>query len=138
MPATVDIDTALLESPQPPECGAADAPEPPETPLTLKFDVVQRHFRTNKHLVMALDGIGTVTGLLSPDGHFADDAFLFMVPSVILSGFATPMSYFLIIVRKVFLEGADFSSLTARYWPIAVIGLVILVAAAWLFRKRLS
>lgn len=29
MPATVDIDTALQESPQPPECGPADAPRAP-------------------------------------------------------------------------------------------------------------
>lgn len=49
-------------------------PEPPEIPLALKFDAVQRHFRTNKRLVTALDGItadvaaGTVTGLIGPDG----------------------------------------------------------------------
>jgi ABC-type multidrug transport system permease subunit len=54
-------------------------------------------------------------------------AFLFMVPAVILSGFATPIAnmpqavqiltyidplrYFLIILRKVFLEGAGFGVL---------------------------
>ena len=57
--------------------------------------------------------------------------FLFMVPSIILSGFATPianmppfiqgitylnpMRYFLIVVRGVFLEGASTWSLTPQY-----------------------
>ena len=105
--------------------------------------------------VVSVTGIGLMISSLAVTQQQALlGAFLFMVPSVILSGFATPianmaewvqyltyinpMRYFLIIVRKVFLEGADFASLTPQYWPMAVIGLVTLVAAAWLFRKRLS
>ena len=81
-------------------------------------------------------------------------AFLFMVPSIILSGFATPianmpvwvqdltllnpMRYFLVIVRSVFLEGAGMGSLASQYWPMAAIGAVTLAAAGWLFRKRTS
>ena len=48
--------------------------ERPEKPPALKLEAVQRHFRTNKRLVTALDGIsaeveeGTVTGLIGPDG----------------------------------------------------------------------
>ncbi len=80
-------------------------------------------------------------------------AFLFMVPAVILSGFATPienmphfvqvltylnpMRYFLIIVRSVFLQGASFSLLWSQYWPMLLIGLASLSAAAILFRKRM-
>ena len=80
-------------------------------------------------------------------------AFLFLVPAIILSGFATPianmpplvqkltllnpMRYFMIILRRVFLEGADVSLLWPQYWPMAVIGLVNLVLAARLFRHRL-
>ena len=79
-------------------------------------------------------------------------AFFFMVPSIILSGFATPianmpawvqdltllnpMRYFLVIVRGVFLEGSSVSSLVPQYWPMAMIGVVTLVAAGWLFRRR--
>jgi ABC-2 type transport system permease protein len=79
-------------------------------------------------------------------------AFLFMVPSIILSGFATPianmpawvqdltllnpMRYFLVIVRGVFLEGSSVSSLVSQYWPMAMIGAVTLAAAGWLFRRR--
>lgn len=80
-------------------------------------------------------------------------AFLFMVPAVILSGFATPIAnmpsvvqtitlidplrYFLVILRKVFLEGAGFDVLMGQFWPMAVIGGVSLILASWLFRHRL-
>ncbi|MGA7181132.1 MAG: ABC transporter permease [Thiobacillaceae bacterium] len=80
-------------------------------------------------------------------------AFLFMVPAVILSGFATPIAnmpklvqtitlidplrYFLVILRKVFLEGAGFDVLTNQLWPMAVIGAVTLSLASWLFRHRM-
>ncbi|MBU4566012.1 MAG: ABC transporter permease [Desulfarculus sp.] len=80
-------------------------------------------------------------------------AFLFLVPAVILSGFATPIAnmpvlvqkltllnplrYFLVIVRSVFLEGAEMSLLMPLYWPMAVIGVVTMIIAGWLFRNRL-
>lgn len=80
--------------------------------------------------------------------------FLFMVPAVILSGFATPianmppavqtmtlanpMRYFLVVVRKVFLEGAGMDVLWGQYWPMAVIGLTTLAAAGILFRHRMQ
>jgi len=80
-------------------------------------------------------------------------AFLFMVPAVILSGFATPIAnmpeavqyvtlidplrYFLVILRKVFLEGAGFDVLTHQYWPMALIAAVSLGLASWLFRHRM-
>jgi ABC-2 type transport system permease protein len=80
-------------------------------------------------------------------------AFLFLVPTIILSGFATPianmpavvqyltyinpMRYFLIIVRSVFLEGASFDLLWTQYWPMAVMGILALAAAGWLFRRRM-
>jgi ABC-2 type transport system permease protein len=79
--------------------------------------------------------------------------FLFMVPAVILSGFATPIAnmpeavqmvtlidplrYFLVILRKVFLEGAGFGLLLDQFWPMALIGLAALSLAGWLFRHRM-
>ncbi len=81
-------------------------------------------------------------------------AFLFLVPSVILSGFATPIAnmppllqeitrinplrYFLVILRGVFLEGTPFEMLLDQFWPLAVIGAVNLTVAAWLFRRRMG
>jgi len=81
-------------------------------------------------------------------------AFLFMVPAVILSGFATPIEnmptvvqwityvdplrYFLIVLRGVFLEGNTASMLIHYYWPMAVIAIVNLGFAGWLFRHRMN
>ena len=105
--------------------------------------------------VIAVTGIGLMLSSLATTQQQALlGAFLFMVPTIILSGFATPianmpdwvqdltlinpMRYFLVIVRGVFLEGASLPSLVSQYWPMAVIGVVSLAAAGWLFRKRVT
>jgi len=80
-------------------------------------------------------------------------AFFFMVPAMILSGFATPianmpplvqeltrlnpMRYFLVVLRGVFLEGTPFHVLIPQFWPMAAIGVAALATAAWLFRHRM-
>ena len=80
-------------------------------------------------------------------------AFLFLVPAVILSGFATPIEnmphavqlltyldplrYFMIVLRGVFLEGNSYALLIHQYWPMALIGLISLTLAGWLFRHRM-
>ena len=80
-------------------------------------------------------------------------AFLFMVPAILLSGFATPIAnmpqaiqaitvvdpvrYFLVILRKLFLEGAGIEVLGNEFWPMALIGAFCLSFAAWLFRHRM-
>ncbi len=103
--------------------------------------------------VLAVTGMGLAISALSATQQQALlGAFLFIVPSVILSGFATPianmptwiqnitwinpMRYFLIVVRSVFLEGAGFGELAPQFWPMAAIGVVTLSAAGWLFRRR--
>lgn len=79
-------------------------------------------------------------------------AFLFMVPSIILSGFATPianmptlirkltwlnpMRHFLIIVRGVFLEGSTLGAFVPEYVAMAAVAGASLAAAGWLFRRR--
>lgn len=79
-------------------------------------------------------------------------AFLFMVPSIMLSGFATPianmpplvqdltwlnpMRHFLIIVRGVFLEGSTTGAFVPEYAAMAAIAGASLFAAGWLFRRR--
>jgi ABC-2 type transport system permease protein len=80
-------------------------------------------------------------------------AFLFLMPSIILSGFTTPianmptciqyltranpMRYFLVIIRGTFLEGASFTSLIHQFWPMLLIGVICLSLAGWLFRHRM-
>ncbi len=79
--------------------------------------------------------------------------FIFLVPAVTLSGFATPidnmppfmqhitlldpMRYFLIIVRRVFLEGAGFELLWPQFWPMMIIAGVTLTVSAWFFRHKM-
>ena len=76
-----------------------------------------------------------------------------MVPAVILSGFATPIAnmprlvqaitlinplrYFVVVLRRVFLEGATATVLVLEYWPMLLIGIISLTAAGWMFRHRL-
>jgi ABC-2 type transport system permease protein len=80
-------------------------------------------------------------------------AFIFMVPAIILSGFATPirnmpqlvqditlvnpMRYFLVVLRGVFLEGLPFQLLIPQFWPMALIGIGAFGIAGWLFRHRM-
>ena len=80
-------------------------------------------------------------------------AFMFLVPGIILSGFANPilnmppivqkltlinpMRYFMVIVRGVFLEGTPFHLLIDQFWPLALIAMVTLGIASWLFRRRM-
>jgi ABC-2 type transport system permease protein len=104
--------------------------------------------------VLAVIGVGLMISSLAvtmQQGLLG--AFLFLVPAIILSGFATPianmpplvqaltrvnpMSYFMVILRGQFLEGTPFHLLAGQLWPLAVIGLVTLTLAGWLFRHRL-
>jgi ABC-2 type transport system permease protein len=48
-----------------------------------------------------------------------------------------PLRYFLVILRKTFLEGVGFDVLIHELWPMALIGLITLSLAGWLFRHRL-
>ncbi len=80
-------------------------------------------------------------------------AFFFLVPSIILSGFTTPIAnmpvvvqkitllnplrYFMVVIRGVFLKGTPFHQLLDQFWPMAVIGIITLAVAGWLFRHRI-
>ena len=105
--------------------------------------------------ILAVTGIGlAISSLVATQQQALLGAFLFLVPSIILSGFATPianmpgwvqaltlfnpMRYFLVVVRGVFLEGAGLAALASQLWPMAVIGLVTLSVSGWLFRKRVT
>lgn len=105
--------------------------------------------------VLAAIGIGlTISSLAATLQQAVLGAFLFMVPAVILSGFATPIAnmphvvqvltyadplrYFLVILRSLFLEATPLMLLVSQLWPMAVIALVTLSTATWLFRHRLT
>jgi len=80
--------------------------------------------------------------------------FLFMVPAIVLSGFATPIAnmpqavqyitlldplrYFLIVLRGSFLQGGNISLFWPQYWPLLTTGLICMILAASLFRRRIE
>jgi ABC-2 type transport system permease protein len=81
-------------------------------------------------------------------------AFILVMPFALLSGFTTPFSsmpdvlqavmvinplrYALDITKRVYLEGAGFSTLVPDFVPLVIIGAATLSGAAWLFRRRLT
>lgn len=81
-------------------------------------------------------------------------SFIFIVPSIILSGFTTPIEnmphwlqiatyanplrYVVAAGREIFLQAGTLGSVWPKLWPMMVIGAVTLSAAAWLFRHRTS
>jgi ABC-2 type transport system permease protein len=104
--------------------------------------------------VLAIIGVGLMISSFSATLQQALlGSFLFIVPAVILSGFTTPianmpplmqaltyldpMRYFLIIVRRVFLEGAGIEYFWHELWPMSIIAAVTLSLATWLFRHRM-
>jgi ABC-2 type transport system permease protein len=105
--------------------------------------------------LLAVVGVGLMISAIARTQQQAIlGAFLFLVPAVILSGFATPISnmptaiqdltlvnpmrYFLVIVRGVFLEGLPLEIVFSHLWPMAIIAVITLAGAAWMFRHRLS
>ena len=105
--------------------------------------------------LLSATGVGLMISALSATLQQAVlGVFLFLVPAIILSGFATPIAnmpplvqeltllnplrYFMVILRGVFLEGAGFNELRNQFWPLAVIGVITLLIAGWLFRHRMN
>ncbi len=80
--------------------------------------------------------------------------FVFMVPAVTLSGFASPIEnmpdwmqtatlanplrYFLIVVKGLYLKDLPASEVLRNLWPLVPIACSTLSAATWLFRHRLE
>ena len=80
--------------------------------------------------------------------------FVLLLPFILLSGLMTPIStmpkgfqYFTLFnplryaircVQRIYLEGAGIELLVPELWPLFVIGLVALPAAAWMFRHRFA
>ncbi len=81
-------------------------------------------------------------------------SLLFIMPFSLLSGLTTPISnmpsilqyftrinplmYAIDIARRVYLEGAGLSLLTHDLWPLALISLVTLSTASWMFGHRVT
>lgn len=81
-------------------------------------------------------------------------AFTYMVPAVLLSGFATPVDnipdwlrwiaylnplhYMISISRAIFLENPGAAEVMRMIWPLVPIGIITLTGATWMFQKRME
>jgi len=105
--------------------------------------------------LFAIIGVGLfVSSLAKTQQQAILGAFVFMVPSMTLSGFASPVEnmpdwlqyvtlanpvrYFIVIVKGIFLKDAPAAVVAQNVWPMAIIGFVTLSSAAWLFRHRME
>ena len=77
-----------------------------------------------------------------------------MMPAMMLSGFSSPvqnmpawlqplasinpLTHMLVIVRGVFLRDMPFWLVAERIWPMAACAIVTIVAAAWMFRRKVE
>lgn len=105
--------------------------------------------------VLASTGIGLLVSSVAATMQQAMlFSFLIMMPFALLSGLATPISsmpeilqyltlinplrYAINIAGRVYLEGAGLRLLIPELWPLALIAVVMLSAASWMFRHRLT
>jgi ABC-2 type transport system permease protein len=81
-------------------------------------------------------------------------SFLVMLPFALLSGLATPVTsmpdalqaltranplrYAIDIAERVYLEGTGLGLLVPDLWPLALIAIVTLSVASWMFRNRVT
>ena len=103
----------------------------------------------------AVIGVGLfISSLATTQQQGILGAFVFMVPAILLSGFATPIEnmpewlqtltlanplrYYVAIIKGVFLKGMPATIVLQLLWPLAVIAVVTLSASSWLFRHRVE
>lgn len=105
--------------------------------------------------VTSVSGIGLFISALSLTQQQALlGTFVFLLPSVLLSGFSTPIEnmptwlqpvtygiplrYMLIISKGLFLKNMPAKIVLANIWPMIIIGIFNLIGANFLFRRRLQ
>lgn len=103
----------------------------------------------------AIIGIGLfVSSLASTQQQAIIGLFIYLVPAVLLSGYATPVenmpdwlqwltqtnpiTHFIIICKGVFLKDVPAAVVFRHTWPMALIALATLSLGTWLFRRRLA
>lgn len=105
--------------------------------------------------VTSISGIGLcISSLSSTQQQAMLGTFVFMLPSVLISGFATPIEnmpswlqpvtyliplrYMLVISKGIILKAMPASFVIHQLWPLICIGTVNLFGAAWFFRRTVG
>jgi ABC-2 type transport system permease protein len=103
--------------------------------------------------LLAVIGVGLfISSLVSNQQQAMMGIMVFMMPAMMLSGFtspvqnmptwlqpiatANPLVHMIVILRGVFLRDMPFALVAERLWPMALIAVITLSAAAWLFQRR--
>ena len=103
----------------------------------------------------AIIGIGLfISSLASTQQQAVIGLFIYMVPAVLLSGYATPVAnmpdwlqwitqtnpitHFIIVCKGVFFKDVPIEVIFRHTWPMLVIAIVTLSGGTWLFRHRLA
>lgn len=111
-------------------------------------------FSTSIYLFTTL-GIGLFISTISSTQQEAMmSVFLFYMPTVLLSGFAypitnmpqiiqwftfvNPLRYFMVVIRSIFLKGIGLEILWAQLVPLLVMGVLVITFSALRFRKSLG
>ena len=105
--------------------------------------------------LLALAGVGLfISSLAKTQQQAILYVFVFMVPAMLLSGFATPVAnmpdwlqvvtyanpirHVMEVLKGLFLKGLPAEEVASRLLPLAVIAAVTLSGASWLFRRRME
>jgi len=105
--------------------------------------------------ITSIIGVGLFISALSQTQQQAMlGSFVFMVPTMLLSGFATPIenmpiwlqpvswfipiTHFFIIIKGVFLKDMSLMEVLWNVWPMALIAIFTLSLAGWMFKRRLE
>jgi ABC-2 type transport system permease protein len=105
--------------------------------------------------ILSIVGVGLfISSLARTQQQAILGAFLFMVPAVTLSGYASPvenmpawlqtatwfnpLKHALITLKGLFLKDMPFAEVWANTWPLLVIGSCTLVLSGWFFSRRLE
>ncbi|MBT8343013.1 MAG: ABC transporter permease [Desulfatitalea sp.] len=103
--------------------------------------------------IITIVGVGLLVSSLSRTMQQALlGSFVYIMPSVVLSGFTTPVAnmpgwlqagtllnplrHIVVALRRIFLQGADLPTVWPQIWPLLLMACVTLTTAAWLFRHR--
>lgn len=103
----------------------------------------------------AIIGIGLfISSLAATQQQAIIGLFIYMIPAVLISGYATPvanmpdwlqwvaetdpMMHFIFICKGLFLKDIPGAVIIRHTWPMVLIAGMTLSAGAWLFRRRLS
>lgn len=105
--------------------------------------------------LVAVIGVGLfISSLVSNQQQAMMGIMLTMMPAMLLSGFSSPvqnmpgwlqplasinpLTHMLVIVRGVFLRDMPFWLVVERIWPMAIVAVVTMSAAAWIFRRKVE